>query len=41
MKEYLKEKEAVFDEIKSSEKGLTTAQATERLEKNGKNKRMA
>ena len=38
MKEYLKEKEAVFDEIKSSEKGLTTAQATERLEKNGKNK---
>ena len=38
MKEYLKEKEAVFDEIKSSKKGLTTADATERLEKNGKNK---
>lgn len=38
MKEYLKDKSAVFDEIKSSESGLTAAEAATRLEKNGKNK---
>lgn len=38
MKEYLKDKSAVFDEIKSSESGLTAAEAASRLEKNGKNK---
>lgn len=38
MKEYLKDKSAVFDEIKSSESGLTAAEAVSRLEKNGKNK---
>lgn len=38
MKEYLKDKGVVFDEIKSSESGLTAAEAATRLEKNGKNK---
>ncbi len=38
MKEYLKDTSAVFDEIKSGESGLTTAEANSRLEKNGKNK---
>lgn len=38
MKEYLKDKGVVFDEIKSSESGLTAAEAASRLEKNGKNK---
>lgn len=38
MKEYLKKSAEVFDEVKSSPEGLTTAEATSRLEKNGKNK---
>lgn len=38
MKEYLKDKGVVFDEIKSSESGLAAAEAASRLEKNGKNK---
>ncbi len=38
MKEYLKDKSVVFDEIKSAESGLTAAEAASRLEKNGKNK---
>ena len=33
MKEYLKDKGVVFDEIKSSESGLTAAEAATRLEK--------
>ena len=38
MKEYLCEKEEVLSNYDSSEKGLTQAQADERLQKNGKNK---
>lgn len=38
MKEYLCEKEEVLNNYDSSEKGLTQAQADERLQKNGKNK---
>ncbi len=38
MKHYLESAEAVFSEVKSSEAGLTSAEAAARLEKNGKNK---
>ncbi|MBQ7688961.1 MAG: calcium-translocating P-type ATPase, PMCA-type [Clostridia bacterium] len=38
MKHYLEDVNAVFDEVQSSEKGLTSAEAARRLEKNGKNK---
>ena len=38
MKYYLETAEAVFEEVKSSEQGLTTAEAEKRLEANGKNK---
>ncbi len=38
MKFYAEEKNAVLDEVKSSENGLTTAEAEKRLEENGKNK---
>lgn len=38
MKDYLCEKEEVLKNYDSSEKGLTQAQADERLQKNGKNK---
>ncbi len=38
MKFYLEEAEKVFAEVKSSEKGLTSAEAAKRLEANGKNK---
>ena len=38
MKHYLESVEAVFDEVKSSEEGLSSAEAEARLEKNGKNK---
>ncbi len=38
MQFYLKETDAVFDEVKSSESGLTSEEAAKRLEQNGKNK---
>ncbi len=38
MKHYLETAEAVFSEVKSSEKGLSSAEAAARLEANGKNK---
>lgn len=38
MQEYLHSKEEVFAEVKSSENGLTSAEAAKRLEANGKNK---
>ena len=38
MKEYLKEKSAVLDEVNSTEAGLSSAEAERRLEENGKNK---
>ena len=38
MKEYLRSKEDVMNEIGSNASGLTSSQANERLEKNGKNK---
>ena len=38
MKFYLEEAAKVFAEVKSSENGLTTAEAEKRLEQNGKNK---
>ena len=38
MKEYLKEKSAVLDEVNSTEAGLSSAEAEIRLEQNGKNK---
>ena len=38
MKYYLEEIDKVFDEVKSSEKGLTSKEAAKRLETNGKNK---
>lgn len=36
MKEYLKDKSVVFEEIKSTEGGLTAAEAASRLEKKRK-----
>ena len=38
MKEYLKEKSAVLDEVNSNECGLSSAEAERRLAENGKNK---
>ena len=38
MKEYLRSKEDVLNEVGSNTSGLTSSQANERLEKNGKNK---
>ncbi|MGN0525478.1 cation-transporting P-type ATPase, partial [Eubacterium sp.] len=38
MKEYLEQKEDVLSQVESNENGLTSAQASSRLEKNGKNK---
>ncbi len=38
MKYYLETAEAVFEEVKSSEQGLTSEEAAKRLELNGKNK---
>ena len=38
MKYYLETAEAVFEEVKSSEQGLTSEEAEKRLEANGKNK---
>ncbi len=38
MKHYLHEVQDVFAEVKSSEQGLTTAEAEKRLQENGKNK---
>ncbi len=38
MKHYLHSTEEVFSEVESSSKGLTSQEASERLEKNGKNK---
>ena len=38
MKEYLKEKSAVLDEVSTTESGLSSAEAERRLEQNGKNK---
>ena len=38
MQFYLKETDAVFEEVKSSEVGLTSEEAAKRLEQNGKNK---
>ena len=38
MQFYLKETDAVFDEVKSSQTGLTAEEAAKRLEQNGKNK---
>ncbi len=38
MKYYLESAEAVFEEVKSTEGGLSSKEAAERLEKNGKNK---
>ncbi len=38
MKHYLESAEAVFQEVNSTENGLTSAEAAARLEKNGKNK---
>ena len=38
MKYYLETTEAVFEEVKSSEQGLTSEEAAKRLEANGKNK---
>ena len=38
MKEYLRSKEEVLDELSVNENGLSTKEAEERLEKNGKNK---
>ena len=38
MKHYLETVEAVFQEVQSSEAGLTSAEAAARLERNGKNK---
>ena len=38
MKYYLETAEAVFEEVKSSEQGLTSEEAAKRLEANGKNK---
>lgn len=38
MKHYLESAEAVFQEVKSNENGLSSAEAAARLEKNGKNK---
>ena len=38
MQFYLKETDAVFEEVRSSEAGLTSEEAAKRLEQNGKNK---
>ena len=38
MKEYLKSADVVLNEVSSSENGLTSSSAAERLAKNGKNK---
>ena len=38
MKEYLRSKEEVLDELKVTENGLSSKEANDRLEKNGKNK---
>ncbi|MDD6727902.1 MAG: calcium-translocating P-type ATPase, PMCA-type [Eubacteriales bacterium] len=38
MKEYLQEVSAVLDGVKSGERGLSSAEASKRLEQNGKNK---
>ena len=38
MQFYLKETDAVSEEVKSSEAGLTSEEAAKRLEQNGKNK---
>ena len=38
MKHYLESAEAVFQDVGSSAEGLTSAEAEERLLKNGKNK---
>ncbi len=38
MQFYLKETDAVFEEVRSSETGLTSEEAAKRLEQNGKNK---
>lgn len=38
MKHYLESAEAVFEDVKSSENGLSSAEAASRLEKNGPNK---
>ena len=38
MKHYLETAESVFKEVGSTEKGLSSAEAAARLEKNGKNK---
>ena len=38
MKEYLEQKEDVLSQVESNENGLTSEQASSRLEKNGKNK---
>ena len=38
MKEYLKSADVVLGEVSSSENGLTSSSAAERLAKNGKNK---
>ena len=38
MKEYLKDVSLVYEQVQSSEKGLDSSQAAQRLEKNGKNK---
>ncbi len=38
MKYYLHEVNEVFEEVKSSEQGLTSAEAEKRLQENGKNK---
>ncbi len=38
MKYYLEEKEQVLQEVESSEKGLSSEEASSRLAKNGKNK---
>ena len=38
MKEYLKKVSQVYDEVKSDDNGLSSSEASARLEKNGKNK---
>ena len=38
MKEYLKNVSQVYDEVKSGDNGLSSSEASARLEKNGKNK---
>ena len=38
MKYYLESMQSVFDDVKSSENGLSSQEAAKRLEQNGKNK---